>query len=600
MIDGREIMAKKKENFTGADWDMVVAGLGKKFGKGLSLFQMNADAVQMLKVDPIPTNLISLDNALGIFGFPQGRIIEIYGPESGGKAQPLFSKVLTKYGFRKMGDLQIGDSICTPDGGESTVIGIFPQGRKPIYRITLDDKSSTLCTGDHLWLVHTRGSNLGEVLSTEDLLKRGLASKNGCKRFKLPTCQSQRFQSDIDLPVDPYLLGLLLGDGSLLDSTVKLTTADEEILGYVQDILDRDFPEMTISEKHGNYDYNLKKKQNGHSKSRLFIELEKLGLTGKKSEEKFIPEVYLLSSIEQRTALLQGLMDSDGTVGDGTLSFSTSSPRLSLDFQFLTRSLGFRCTTSSSPTKYVSKTGNKIDGRPSFRSTLLQTENIIDPFRLQRKLKNAPEGVSDYRYRFVESIELFGEEECQCIQIGHPDQLYITDDFIVTHNTTLALQAVVSAQKLYPDRPVLYVDLEHALDPVWMKNVGVDFDNLWVAQPDSGEDATQIIITAAQSGKPSLIVLDSVAAVVPQAEIEGEMTDQQMGMVGRIMGKFCRKIVPPLQANKTALICINQTRMKLGPMPGEERPGGKALRFFASQVLRVRKEKNIIQNQLNY
>ncbi len=128
-----------------------------------------------------------------------------------------------------------------------------------------------------------------------------------------------------------------------------------------------------------------------------------------------------------------------------------------------------------------------------------------------------------------------------------------------------------------------------------MQTVGVSFDNLWVAQPDSGEQATEMIVTAAESGQPSLIVLDSVAAVVPQAEIEGGMNDQQMGLVGRIMGKFCRKVIPALQNNKTTLICINQTRMKLGPMPGEERPGGKAIRFFASQILRVRKEKNIIQ-----
>lgn len=159
--------------------------------------------------------------------------------------------------------------------------------------------------------------------------------------------------------------------------------------------------------------------------------------------------------------------------------------------------------------------------------------------------------------------------------------------------STLCLHAMACAQKMFPDKPVLYVDLENALDPAWMRNVGVKFDNLWIAQPDSGEEATQIIITAAESGQPSMIVLDSVAAIVPQVEIDGEMTDQQMGKVGAIMGKFCRKVNPSLQRNKIPLLAVNQTRMKLGPMPGEERPGGKALRFWASQILRVRKEKNI-------
>jgi recombination protein RecA len=162
--------------------------------------------------------------------------------------------------------------------------------------------------------------------------------------------------------------------------------------------------------------------------------------------------------------------------------------------------------------------------------------------------------------------------------------------------SSIALHTVAMAQKLFPDRPVVYLDLEHSLNPVWMKNLGVSFDNLWVSQPDSGEEATQIALTAAESGQPSLIVFDSVAAVVPQKEIEGEMTDQQMGKVGAIMGKFCRKVISPLHKNKTTLLCTNQTRMKLGPISGEERPGGKALRFFASQILRVRREKDIMIN----
>jgi recombination protein RecA len=162
--------------------------------------------------------------------------------------------------------------------------------------------------------------------------------------------------------------------------------------------------------------------------------------------------------------------------------------------------------------------------------------------------------------------------------------------------TSIALHVVSAAQKLFPDRPVVYIDLEHALDPLWMRNLGVSFDNLWISQPDSGEEATQIALTAAESGAPSLIVMDSIAAIVPQKEIDGEMTDQQMGKVGAIMGKFCRKVISPLHRGKTLLLCTNQTRMKLGPMPGEERPGGKALRFFASQILRVRREKDILVN----
>lgn len=163
--------------------------------------------------------------------------------------------------------------------------------------------------------------------------------------------------------------------------------------------------------------------------------------------------------------------------------------------------------------------------------------------------------------------------------------------------TTIALHIAAQAQRVFPGRPVMYVDLEHVLDPDWALTVGVKPETFWLTQPDSGEEATQAVVTAAESGIPSLIVLDSVAAVVPQKEIDGDMDEQQMGLVGRIMGKFLRKVVGPLQKSKTTLICINQIRTTLGPRGGgETRPGGNALKFFASQVMRIRKESDIILN----
>jgi recombination protein RecA len=195
------------------------------------------------------------------------------------------------------------------------------------------------------------------------------------------------------------------------------------------------------------------------------------------------------------------------------------------------------------------------------------------------------DAIPTYLVGLDNALGIFGFPKGRIIEVYGPES---------GGKSSLALQTVVSVQKQQPKAPILYVDLEHALLRPWMETIGVSFDNLWVSQPDNAEQAAHIMIAAAESGKAPLIVLDSLAAMVPQAEIEGEMTDQQMGLVGRIMGKFCRKIVPALQRNGTTLLVINQTRAKLGPIPGEERPGGKALRFFASQILRVRKEKNII------
>ena len=159
--------------------------------------------------------------------------------------------------------------------------------------------------------------------------------------------------------------------------------------------------------------------------------------------------------------------------------------------------------------------------------------------------------------------------------------------------TTLALHMIKAIRTAYKNHPILYVDLEHALDRTWMETVGVSFDNLWVSQPSAAETALQLILSAAESGETPFIVLDSIPALVPQVELDGQMTDQQMGTIARILGKFFRKITSSLKKNNTTLFCINQIRQKLGPISGETRPGGNALKYWATMILRVSKESPI-------
>ena len=162
--------------------------------------------------------------------------------------------------------------------------------------------------------------------------------------------------------------------------------------------------------------------------------------------------------------------------------------------------------------------------------------------------------------------------------------------------SSLALLVVSQAQKLFPDRPVLYVDTEHALEPSWMEVIGVNPDSLWVAQPNYAEEAMDVIVTTASAGAPSLIVLDSVASCTPQAEFEGGMEDQQMGLLARLLGKMFRKVVGPLKKNRVTLLIINQIRSGIGPYAGEAVPGGNALKFFTTQILRMRKDSDIAVN----
>jgi recombination protein RecA len=163
--------------------------------------------------------------------------------------------------------------------------------------------------------------------------------------------------------------------------------------------------------------------------------------------------------------------------------------------------------------------------------------------------------------------------------------------------TTLALHAIAEAQKM--GGIAAFVDAEHALDPVYAKNLGVNVDELWVSQPDTGEQALEIVESLVRSGAMDCIVIDSVAALTPRAEIEGEMGDSHVGLQARLMSQALRKLTGTLSKSKTCLIFINQIRMKIGVMFGnpETTTGGLALKFYSTIRLEVRKVESISRGQ---
>jgi len=171
--------------------------------------------------------------------------------------------------------------------------------------------------------------------------------------------------------------------------------------------------------------------------------------------------------------------------------------------------------------------------------------------------------------------------------------------------STLAQHIAAEAQKV--DGVVAYVDVEYALDPVYAKKIGVNVDNLILSQPDTGEQALEIVETLVRSNGVDLIIVDSVAALVPKAEIEGEMGDQQMGLQARLMSKALRKLTALVSKSRTAIIFINQIRMRIGVFFGnpETTPGGKALKFYSSVRIEVRraavikKGEEVVGNRVN-
>ena len=162
--------------------------------------------------------------------------------------------------------------------------------------------------------------------------------------------------------------------------------------------------------------------------------------------------------------------------------------------------------------------------------------------------------------------------------------------------TTLALHVIAEAQKMGGE--AAFIDAEHALDPVYAKKLGVDIDNLIVSQPDTGEQALEITEALVRSGALDVIVVDSVAALVPKAEIDGDMGDSHMGLQARLMSQALRKLAGAINKSKTVLIFINQLREKIGVMFGnpETTTGGRALKFYASVRMDIRKIENIKQD----
>ena len=165
--------------------------------------------------------------------------------------------------------------------------------------------------------------------------------------------------------------------------------------------------------------------------------------------------------------------------------------------------------------------------------------------------------------------------------------------------TTLALHMIAEAQK--SKGIAAFIDAEHALDPAYAKNIGVDIDELIISQPDTGEQALEIVESLVRSNAVDIIVIDSVAALVPKAEIEGDMGDASMGLQARLMSQALRKLTAIINKSRTTTVFVNQIREKIGIIFGnpETTPGGRALKFYSSVRLDIRKKASIKKNEAN-
>jgi phosphate starvation-inducible PhoH-like protein len=404
----------------------------------------------MAKVDPYLRPLFdALHDMLDpekVSGYLEKSIIEV-APLAfmRGRAQPLDQPVLTPDGWRQIGSLRVGDLVLGSDGRPTPVIGVYPQGRRELFRVTTQDDASTLCCGEHLWFVKTPGDRRrgrpGRVVATEEMVGRERVAHQ--RRYELPLLSAPVEFEPRPVPMDPYALGLLLGDGCLTTKTTPtFSTADPELVESLEGALDgielvhKRGPDYVLRHVHG--------QRGGVIVSNpVTVMLRELGLAGTRSSTKFVPHGYLYNAPEVRLGVLQGLLDSDGGPvrqrgRTCRVQYTTCSERLRDDVLFLVRSLGGvgywrrRAAAGRGP--------GFANGRPVLHRSDAFVMDVrlpghIAPFRLARKRAIYEEHGGGRPMRYIESVEPAGEAETVCIQVAAADSLYVTDDFLVTHNT---------------------------------------------------------------------------------------------------------------------------------------------------------------------
>lgn len=370
-----------------------------------------------------------------------------------GKLQPYSSIIYTPSGPVTMGDIKEGDYVIGCDGKPHEVLQVFEQGVQPIYKVVFDDGSSTDCGLDHLWkYIHPKDRfefnvshgrkvsvstyNQYRVGTLKQIIDIGGYIPNPSRRVVIPICCPVQFYSDNILPISPYVMGVLIGDGGLSGGSVNITSADQEIIYRCTAEIPSDC-QIQIS---GKYQYRI----NGGKK---YVRMT--GIDGKLSHEKFIPDEYKYTSVENRVNLLRGLMDTDGSIyGNRTIEYCSTSKRLADDVRWLVQSLGGKAYIKEKRPTYTHN-GEKKSGRIAYQVRIKISG--LNPFFIKRKA----EKYYEIRYRperILHSIEFSREEKAKCILVDSDEHTYLTDDFIVTHNTFCgAMETAIHLTGLYPD-----------------------------------------------------------------------------------------------------------------------------------------------------
>jgi len=364
---------------------------------------------------------------------------------SSGKAQSLTSKVMTPSGWKLMGDIAVGDQVTTPSGRVSSVVAVFPQGKLPLYRVTFEDESSTLCCDDHLWTVRmpdtwssTKTSKVTVPLRTmREFLEKSHLTQRTDGSIYVPLVEPIEWTNPPPCKIPSYLLGVLLSKGRFLPSNaISMVLTDDYVVDKVRNLAQSIGYSLTHS-------YGRNFIITGCDDLNIIQTLKEYDLVGKKSLNKFIPEEYKKTSVEERFELLRGLLDTAGTLyNQHSVVYVTSSRQITKDIQEIAWSLGAVCSVAPQ----IRHRGTQRWGDKSFNVIIAMHDQSL-LFSLPRKKNRCIRPrikVNQVFGRQVSSIVLETVDDAQCIMIDDAEQLYITDDYIVTHNTFMCAALVTA------------------------------------------------------------------------------------------------------------------------------------------------------------
>ena len=358
-----------------------------------------------------------------------------------GKVLANDTPVLTPNGWVKNGLLKVGDFVIGSNGKPTKILGVYPQPEKNFYNITLTDGTVIESCDEHLWAVqttnHKKRNSEFVVKELKDIMTDLTYGTKGNIKWYLPIVKPVEFKKS-SLNIEPYVMGCLLGDGGFSTHNIRFSSNDLEIIDEINKRLPFEHKLNPFEENQ----YHLC----GVNNTNLVIrEFNEYGLMGLKSENKFIPNTYLFSDVEDRINLLQGLLDTDGYCSKkGTIQYYSVSKKLIDGVKELVQSLGGVARLSSKIGKYKLPDNTFKYCKECFILSINLPSEVI-PFKLKRKIERLPKTKKYNPSRGIKSVEFSRKTTGQCIMVEADDHLYVMDEYVVTHNTTQSIIAALES-----------------------------------------------------------------------------------------------------------------------------------------------------------